>query len=98
LGGEPFAQVDGLLALVKELRKQGCPHIVCYSGYTLEALREKAVKQTSIGEILGEIDVLIDAVFIESLAGGARLWTGSSNQSVIDLVATNRNNRIVLYS
>ncbi len=98
LGGEPFAQTDGLLALVKELRKQGCPHIVCYSGYTLETLREKAVKQPAIAAVLNEIDILIDGAYIESLAGGAGLWTGSSNQRVIDLAATNRSNRIVLYS
>ena len=47
LGGEPFAQPEGLFALVKELRKKGCRHIVCYSGYTLEMLREKAVTQSS---------------------------------------------------
>ena len=28
LGGEPFAQPEGLLALVKELLKRDCPHIV----------------------------------------------------------------------
>ncbi len=98
LGGEPFAQVDGLLTLVKELQKQGCSHIVCYSGYTLEDLREKAVKQPSIGEIIGEIDILIDGAYIESLADGAGLWTGSGNQRVIDMRATRECGRIVLYS
>ncbi len=53
LGGEPFAQPEGLLALVKELRKLDCPHIVCYSGYTLEQLREKSVKQPAIGAMFG---------------------------------------------
>lgn len=32
LGGEPFAQPKGLLALVKALRSKDCEHIVCYSG------------------------------------------------------------------
>ncbi len=98
LGGEPFAQADGLHALVKELRFKGCTHIVCYSGYTLEILREKAVNQPAIGAVLSEIDILIDGAFVESLAGGAGLWTGSGNQRVIDLAATGRSNRIVLYS
>ncbi len=98
MGGEPFAQIDGLFALVKELRKQGCPHIVCYSGYTIENLREKAVKQPSIGEILGEIDILIDGAYIESIATGAGLWTGSGNQRVIDMRLTREWGRIVLYS
>jgi len=97
LGGEPFAQVDGLLTLVKELRKQGCSHIVCYSGYSLEALLEKSAKQSAIVAVLNEIDILIDGAYIESLAGGAGLWTGSSNQRVIDMKATQASNRIVLY-
>lgn len=85
LGGEPFAQPEGLLALVKELRSKNCPHIVCYSGFTLETLRDKSQICKSIGGILDEIDILIDGAFVESLASGAGLWTGSGNQRVIDL-------------
>jgi anaerobic ribonucleoside-triphosphate reductase activating protein len=97
LGGEPFAQPDGLLALIRELRSKNCPHIVCYSGYTVETLREKANKQTAVGEVLNEIDILIDGAYVESLAGGAGLWTGSSNQRVIDLVMTRQKDRLVLF-
>ena len=97
LGGEPFAQSSGLYALIRELRKNGCPHIVCYSGYTLEALQEKAVKQPAIGEVLNEIDILIDGPYIESLAGGAGLWTGSGNQRVIDMNRRRAGNEIVLF-
>lgn len=97
LGGEPFAQPEGLNALVKTLRSKNCPHVVCYSGYTLEVLREKAVKQPAIGEVLNEIDVLIDGAYVESLSSGAGLWTGSDNQRVIDLRATIESGRTVLY-
>lgn len=85
LGGEPFAQADGLLALVKALRSKNCSHIVCYSGYTLETLSEKARNCQSTGEILDEIDILIDGAYVESLASSAGLWTGSGNQRVINL-------------
>lgn len=98
LGGEPFAQPEGLNALVKALRSENCPHIVCYSGYTLEVLREKATYQPAIGEALNEIDVLIDGAYVESLSSGAGLWTGSSNQRVIDLRATRAENKVVLYA
>ena len=98
LGGEPFAQPGGLLALIRELHSRGCPHIVCYSGYTLEALREKAAKQPAIGEALDRIDILIDGAYVESLSSSAGLWTGSGNQRVIDMKETRRNNKIVLYS
>jgi len=98
LGGEPFAQPEGLCALVRELRSKGCRHIVCYSGYTLEALREKAAGQTSIGDVLDDIDVLIDGAYVESLASSAGLWTGSGNQRVIDLRMSAQRGEIVLYT
>jgi anaerobic ribonucleoside-triphosphate reductase activating protein len=98
LGGEPFAQAPGLNALVKALRLKGCPHITCYSGYTLEHLREKSVRQSSIGEVLNKIDILIDGAYIESLSQGAGLWTGSGNQRVIDMRASRKIGQIVLYS
>ncbi len=97
LGGEPFAQVEGLLALVKELRRRGCQHILCYSGYTLEALMEKAKQQPAIGEALADIDMLIDGAYVEALADGAGAWTGSGNQRVIDMRQTRRTGQIILY-
>ena len=97
LGGEPFAQPEGLNALVKALRSKNCQHIVCYSGYTLEVLREKAARQSAIGEVLSKIDILIDGAYVESLSSGAGLWTGSGNQRVIDLRATIESGRMVLY-
>ncbi|MGE0128945.1 MAG: 4Fe-4S single cluster domain-containing protein [Blastocatellales bacterium] len=90
LGGEPFAQAEGLLALVKELRRRGCRHILCYSGYTLETLMEKAKRQSAIGEVLADIDMLIDGAYVEALADGAGAWTGSGNQRVIDMRETRR--------
>ena len=97
LGGEPFAQAEGLLALVKELRRRGCQHILCYSGYTFETLMEKAKQQPAIGEVLADIDMLIDGAYVEALAGGAGAWTGSGNQRVIDMRETRRAGQIVLY-
>lgn len=97
LGGESFAQAEGLLALVKELRRRGCQHILCYSGYTFETLMEKAKQQTAIGEVLNDIDMLIDGAYVEALADRAGAWTGSGNQRVIDMRETRRTGQIVLY-
>lgn len=97
LGGEPFAQPESLLALVKELRQAGCEHILCYSGYTFETLVQKAKKQPEIGEVLADIDMLIDGPYVEALAESAGAWTGSGNQRVIDLCETRRTGRMVLY-
>lgn len=85
LGGEPFAQPDGLLALVRALRIRGCGHILCYSGYTLEALQSRARRQQAIAAVLNEIDMLIDGPYVAALADGAEAWTGSGNQRVLTL-------------
>lgn len=97
LGGEPFAQPEGLLALIKKLRSGGCRDILCYTGHTYESLKYQSEQQPSINYILDEIDILIDGPYIESLSKDAGIWTGSGNQRVIDLAATRRNKHIVLY-
>lgn len=85
LGGEAFAQSAGLLALVRSLRARRCGHILCYSGYTYEALRRRAERQPAIAAVLAEIDILIDGPFVAALANGAGPWTGSANQRVLML-------------
>jgi anaerobic ribonucleoside-triphosphate reductase activating protein len=96
LGGEPFAQPDGLRELVRALRGRGCRHVLVYSGYTYERLRRMAVRRPAIGAVLDDVDVLIDGPFVAALADDAGPWTGSRNQKVIDLVATRRTGRVVL--
>jgi anaerobic ribonucleoside-triphosphate reductase activating protein len=95
LGGEPFLHPEGLLALIRALRRRGCPHIVCYSGYAYEVLRRRSARQPEIAQVLDEIEVLIDGPFVAALADQAGPWTGSGNQRVVDLVATRRSGRVV---
>jgi anaerobic ribonucleoside-triphosphate reductase activating protein len=95
LGGEPFAQPDGLLALVGALRARGCRHILVYSGYTLERLRLMAERREVIGAVLDRIDLLVDGPYVEALSDHAGPWIGSRNQRVIDLVATRHTGRVV---
>lgn len=95
LGGEPFLQPDGLLALVRALRARGCGHILVYSGHIYEALVAWPRRQSTISAILESIDVLIDGAYVEALASSAGPWTGSGNQRVIDLVATRRAGQVI---
>ena len=97
VGGEPFAQAEGLLALVRALRRRGCLHLLVYSGYTYERLRRMAAARPAVDSLLGEIDVLIDGPFVAALAGGGGPWTGSANQRLIDAAATRRRGRVVLW-
>lgn len=80
LGGEPFLQPDGILALVRELKRQG-QHITIYSGYTLEQLTARP--EESIKRILELTDILIDGPFVKELSENAGEWRGSTNQKII---------------
>jgi anaerobic ribonucleoside-triphosphate reductase activating protein len=95
LGGEPFQQPEGLLALVRALRARGCPHLLAYSGHTYEQLRRMAERQPAIGAVLGDLDVLIDGPYVLARADTAGPWTGSGNQRVIDLAATRERGAVV---
>ncbi len=96
LGGEPFAQPGGLLALVRALRQRACAHILVYTGYTFEQLRRLAVERPTVGMVLDEIDVLIDGPFVAARAADPGPWSGSSNQRVIDLAASRRLGHLAL--
>lgn len=98
LGGEPFLQQDGLLALVRALCERGCRHILVYTGHTYEGLLVRARREPAIGAILDEIDMLIDGPYVETLAANAGPWTGSRNQRVIDMRATRCAHRVVTAS
>ena len=97
LGGEPFAQPEGLLALVRALRARGCAHLVCYSGFTYEALCRRAARQPAVAAVLDDVDILIDGPYIRALAGSAGPWTGSGNQRVLDLRASRASGRPILW-
>jgi anaerobic ribonucleoside-triphosphate reductase activating protein len=77
LGGEPFDQPEGLLALAEGARGLGLSSIV-FSGYTLDELRARA--QPSVQALLGTIDVLVDGRYDASRPERERLWVGSTNQ------------------
>jgi anaerobic ribonucleoside-triphosphate reductase activating protein len=96
LGGEPFLQPEGLWAVAQELRVQGCPQILVYSGYTYEHLLRMAQRRPAIAAVLNDADILVDGPYVAALADHAGPWTGSGNQRVINLVATRCRGHIVL--
>jgi len=87
LGGEPFLQPEGLLALIQSLKRRD-QHITLYTGYTLEDLANR--NDRTIRRILELTDILIDGPFVKELSDNASEWVGSTNQRVV--------HRPVLYS
>lgn len=75
-GGEPFCQAEGLTELSRRLKELGLS-IFCYTGFTLEELREEGDSDRLT--LLSEIDILADGRF-EADKPADRPWVGSANQ------------------
>jgi len=82
LGGEPFEQASELTVLAKKIKAAGLS-IVCFTGYTIEELKEKY--DVNINELLSQIDILIDGGFEKENFDLSRPWVGSSNQRFLYL-------------
>lgn len=95
LGGEPLEienrkDVSNLLKRVKESCKDKT--IWLYSAFLYEDIKEFDV------EILPYLDVLIDGPFVDELKDKRLRFKGSSNQRIIDVKKSLKNNEIVLYT
>jgi anaerobic ribonucleoside-triphosphate reductase activating protein len=80
LGGEPFLQPEGLLALMTALKVRN-QHITLYSGYKLEELLSRS--DLAINQVLNLADILIDGPFIKELSENAGEYRGSTNQRIL---------------
>lgn len=100
LGGEPMEpenqkDVSELVLAAKQLYPEKT--IWIYSGYTLEELKQPGHTKTEYTDsILNTIDVLVDGEFIEDKKDLRLMFRGSSNQRLIDMNETRKNNQITL--
>lgn len=96
LGGDGFSTYNraGVLDLCKNLKKD-VPNktIWIYTGYTWESIINAKDERT---ECLKYIDVLCDGPFIEKLKAPDKPWVGSSNQRVINVQQSLKENKIIL--
>ena len=77
LGGEPFAQAEGLAAVARGVRAAG-RSVMVFSGYTLDELR--AQEAPGVADLLALTDLLVDGRYDESRRTTQRRWVGSDNQ------------------
>ena len=82
-GGEPFEQAQALVPLAVELKARGY-HLMAFSGYTFEQLREKP----ECRELLSLLDILVDGPFIEEQKSLELRFRGSRNQRILNMAAT----------
>lgn len=101
LGGEPMepANQKALLNFVKKV-KEIYPNktIWCYTGYLFdkELLNESRAHCPWTKELLSYIDILVDGEFKIELKDISLRFKGSSNQRVIDVQSSLKDNKVVL--
>jgi len=90
-GGEPMLQASALANLVEKVRLQRpALDVICFTGYTMNALLARAaLGESEIERLLGQVDVLIDGPYIEAQNNGIGL-RGSTNQVVHRLTEQGR--------
>ena len=81
-GGDPFFQAEGFAELARRIKAETSKTIWCYTGYTLEALKQE--NDPCKMELLKNIDVLVDGPFIQELRDEQLRFRGSSNQRIIE--------------
>lgn len=91
-GGEPMLQAAQLTELAKAVKAQNL-ELAIYSGYTFDELL--AQDNPDITNLLKLADVLVDGEFVLEKRTLALKWRGSTNQRIIDLTETFRQNKII---
>ncbi len=82
-GGEPFLQPEGLAWLAKKAHEKG-KNVMSYSGFTYEALLDRARSCEHTRRLLAELDYLVDGPYIEALRDLELDFRGSSNQRFLN--------------
>jgi anaerobic ribonucleoside-triphosphate reductase activating protein len=93
-GGEPFLQAAELALAAIEAHRIGWD-VVTFTGYTYETLRENP--DTDVQALLAHTDYLIDGPYIHAQRDVGLKFRGSDNQRLIDMNATRKKGRVVLF-
>ena len=93
LGGEPMHpnNIEGTTKLAKAFKeKYPDKSVWAWTGFKFgENLKDK--------EVFKYLDVLVDGTYIDELHNPSLKWRGSSNQRVIDIQKSLKDNKVILY-
>ncbi len=102
LGGEPFEYTNqqGILPLVRRVRETyPDKDIWCWTGYDFEKdIKEQMMKKwPETRELISYIDIIVDGKFVEDLKDLTLRFRGSSNQRIIDVQKSLRDDEVFLW-
>ena len=95
-GGEPLCpeNISCVNKFIERVNKEKPEfNIWCYTGYTLEELKNRNDNITN--KTLNNIDVLVDGRFIESRKNPELKFRGSDNQRILDIKKCLNENKII---
>lgn len=89
-GGDPVYSSKELIDFVQRVKTE-CPdkNIWMYTGFNFEDIKNEP--------IMKYINVLVDGQYIDSLNDKKQVFKGSSNQHIIDVQKSLKENKIVIY-
>lgn len=91
-GGEPFLQSKQCAYLAKALKAHNL-NIMCYTGFTYEQLISSP--QDEYNNFMKYIDVLVDGPFINDKIDRSLQFRGSTNQRIINVSKSMRENKLI---
>ena len=88
LGGEPLAKenINSVESILKNIKNKT---VWVYTGYTFDKVKDKSVMKY--------IDYLVDGQYVDELRDLRLKFRGSSNQRIIDVKKSLKENKVVLY-
>jgi anaerobic ribonucleoside-triphosphate reductase activating protein len=91
-GGDPLLQSEAAIDIAKKLKEHNI-NVWCYTGFTWDVLQDSLNARI----LFKYIDVLVDGPYIDSLQSYDSKFRGSSNQRLIDVQKSLKENKIILW-
>lgn len=92
-GGDPFERAEKFAYMAKKFKEANL-NIWSYTGYTFEYIINNLDKILGWRDLLNNIDVLVDGKFEKDMMEDGLRFRGSSNQRIIDVRKTLKENKI----
>lgn len=94
-GGDPLDNPESALEIAELVKEKYNLNLWIYTGYTFEEILEKSKNNKIYLDIFSLTDVLVDGPFVNNLRDLSLLYRGSTNQRIIDVKQSLKNNSIV---
>ena len=93
-GGDPFERAEEFAYMAKAFKEKNL-NIWSYTGYTFEYIIDNLDKRSGWKDLINNLDVIVDGRFEKDKAIEGLKFRGSTNQRIIDVKESLKNNKLV---